>query len=155
MQVHLSGPILDSWKALTSALPDKTKPRQVWKAFARGPQQHTRQILSRNWNSVNRSALKRSQRDKDENENDIRLSPLQQVLHPAISNYADVLISMESRQVSVLISFTLVKYLHHCGHGISQSLYTLHHTESQRNQQPTIHACSQPCANLKKPNSET
>ena len=114
VQVHLSGPILDSWKALTSALPDKTKPRKVWRAFARGPQQHTRQILSRNWNSVNRSALKRGQRDKSENENDIRLSSLQQVLYPAISNYADVLISMESRQVSVLIiSLALVEYLYH------------------------------------------
>jgi hypothetical protein len=131
VQVHLSGPILDSWKALTSALPDKTKPRKVWRAFARGPQQHTRQILSRNWNSVNRSALKRGQRDKSENENDIRLSSLQQVLYPAISNYADVLISMESRQVSVLIYFVLEKYLHRCGHGISQLFYTLNRTEPQ------------------------
>jgi len=98
MQVHLSGPILDSFETLTGSLPDKTKPKQMWKAFARGPQQHTRQVLSRNWNSVNRNALKRSQRARSENENDISLSPLQQVLYPAISNYADVLISMESRQ---------------------------------------------------------
>lgn len=103
-QVHLSGPILDSWESLTNALPDKTKPRQLWRAFGKGLQQHTRQVLSRNWNSVNRSALKRSQRArKSEDENDIGFSPLQQVLYPALSNYADVLISMESRQVSVFI----------------------------------------------------
>lgn len=106
MQVHLSGPILDSWETLTGSLPDKTKPKQMWRAFAGGPQQHTRQVLSRNWNNVNRSALKRNQRESSENENDITFSPLQQVLYPAISRYADVLISMESRQVSVYHPFS-------------------------------------------------
>lgn len=108
MQVHLSGPILDSWEKLTGSFPDKTKPKQKWKAFARGPQQHTRQVLSRNWNNFNRSGLKRSQRESSENENDISLSPLQKVLYPAISRYTDVLISMESRQVRVYPSFLFI-----------------------------------------------
>lgn len=117
MQVHLSGPILDSWETLTgSKLPDKTKSKQMWRAFAGWPQQHTRQVLSRNWNTVNRSALKRNkQRESSENENDIRLSSLQQVIYPAMSRYADVLISMESRQVSIYPSFlccwTFTSYL--------------------------------------------
>ena len=137
MQVHLSGPILDSWETLTRSLPDKTKPKQMWKAFARGPQQHTRQVLSRNWNSVNRNALKRSQRERSENENDISLSPLQQVLYPAISNYADVLISMESRQVSVFLLLFL-------GLSSSSSIYKpltnlLHSTSHRTAMKSTIY----------------
>ena len=100
LQVHLSGPTLDSWNSITTAAPNETKPKQLWKAFAKGPQQHVRQVLSRNWNTVNRSALKRNQRERSENENSMSFSSLQQVLYPVISSYADILITNESRQVS-------------------------------------------------------
>lgn len=104
MQVHLSGPLLDSWEALADSIPKKVKSKHIWRAFTRGPQQHIRQVLGRNWNTINQSALKRGHQSGGSNseqqgENEIRFSPLQQVLYPALSRYADVMISTENRQV--------------------------------------------------------
>ena len=104
MQVHLSGPLLDSYEALVDSIPKKVKSKHTWRAFTRGPQKHIRQILGRNWNTINQSALKRGRQRGERNseqqgENEIRFSPLQQVLYPALSRYADVMISMETRQV--------------------------------------------------------
>ena len=104
MQVHLSGPLLDSWEALADSIPKKVKSKHIWKAFTRGPQQHIRQVLGRNWNTINQSALKRGHQrggsnSEQQGENEIRFSPLQQVLYPALSRYADVMISTETRQV--------------------------------------------------------
>lgn len=104
MQVHLSGPLLDSYEALVDSIPKKVKSKHTWRAFTRGPQKHIRQVLGRNWNTINQSALKRGRQRGERNseqqgENEIRFSPLQQVLYPALSRYADVMISMETRQV--------------------------------------------------------
>jgi hypothetical protein len=107
MQVHLSGPLLDSWEALAASITKKVKSKHIWRAFTRGPQQHIRQVLGRNWNTINQSALKRGHQrggsnSEQQGENEIRFSPLQQVLYPALSRYADVMISMETRQVRAI-----------------------------------------------------
>ncbi len=107
MQVHLSGPLLDSWEALAVSIPKKVKSKHIWKAFTRGPQQHIRQVLGRNWNTFNQASLKRGHQrggsnSEQQGENEIRFSPLQQVLYPALSRYADVMISMETRQVRAI-----------------------------------------------------
>jgi len=126
VDVQMSGPILDCWDDTTNALengasvqngmksPKKKQgnTRKNWEALAAGPYQHVRQVLSRNWKSVNRSALKRSSAAGDgaeeSNGSDEHaggsvgkvFSSLQLAMYPAVSRYADVMISSETRQVS-------------------------------------------------------
>jgi len=57
---------------------------------------------------------------EQQGENEVRFSPLQQVLYPALSRYADVMISTETRQVRastffdffrLSLMFTYVNYI--------------------------------------------
>ena len=139
MDIQMSGPLLDSWDecmnkhggssnsadGASSASSAKHKKKQsksstsevgkqvkkTWEEFAHGPYQHMRQVLTRNWKSVNKGALKRNSKrgsmaddtgvDVDEgDENGKLFSSLQLSLYPAIARYADVMISAETRQVS-------------------------------------------------------
>ena len=104
IDVHLSGPLLDQWNDLTKCIMDqKSQPlkkqtkraiRKIWEEFARGPYEHAREILTRNWrSSVNQIKLKAT----DDRE---VFSSLQLALYPAISRYADVMVTCETRQVS-------------------------------------------------------
>jgi hypothetical protein len=121
VDVHMAGPLLDAWDAIltnhvTVAAPLNGKSpkkkqsnahtRRAWEEFAAGPYQHVREVLARNWKSVNRSAMKRSSASSGEDNGSNRsarteFSPLQLAMYPAIARYADVLISSETRQVSL------------------------------------------------------
>lgn len=109
VDVHLSGPILDQWDSLERAMEisDEKQPqerkyvRKLWEQFAKGPYDHAREVLTRNWKDVNKSFL----RAKSSNEK--VFSSLQLALYPAVSRYADVLMTAETRQVRYsYVSFT-------------------------------------------------
>ena len=101
VDVHISGPLLDQWDSLELAAKDlngvqskeKKVVRKLWEQFAKGPYDHAREVLTRNWREVNKPYL----RAKSSNEN--VFSSLQSALYPAISRYADVLMTAETRQV--------------------------------------------------------
>lgn len=104
VDVHLSGPILDQWDSLEKTInasnqtnKDKNHSRRIWEQFAQGPYQHAREVLTRNWREVNKSHLS----GKVKKSEDRVFSSMQVALYPAISRYADVLVTNETRQVSV------------------------------------------------------
>mmetsp|Transcript_23035 Transcript_23035/g.49872 ORF Transcript_23035/g.49872 Transcript_23035/m.49872 type:complete len:880 (+) Transcript_23035:50-2689(+) len=122
MDVQMSGPLLDSWdKVMTNISGDNGKSpkksksnihtKKAWEEYSAGPYQHVRQVLERNWKGVNKSALKRS---SGGGEGKV-FSPLQSVMYPAISRYADVLISSETRQkrdeINNLLSMHVVNHV--------------------------------------------
>jgi hypothetical protein len=119
MDVQMSGSLLESWEEVdtaknTGATTKKNKQkssRKLWETFAKGPFLHVRQVLARNWRGVNKSVLKRYAKNNDKAEEDAPedttetkvgrlLTPMQLALYPAISRYADVLVTAETRQVS-------------------------------------------------------
>jgi hypothetical protein len=115
MEISLSGRLLAAWEDHARvAIADYG----TWEGFARGPYRHVRKVLSGNWDVVNKSLLTTSspvrQRHRllqrqlpnqdvgpnvDDHLRDI-MTPLQMAIYPAISRYADVLITSETRRVS-------------------------------------------------------
>ncbi|KAL7510180.1 hypothetical protein ACHAXN_012507 [Cyclotella atomus] len=95
LDVHLSGPLLDQWESIEEAMKmqsngaKKSHVRRAWEHFAKGPFGHAREILTRNWREVNKSYIRGDGRV---------FSSLQLALYPAISRYADVLMTAETRQ---------------------------------------------------------
>lgn len=116
VDVQMSGRLLNSWDSIVKnvggTVPNGKTPkkkqsnlqtRKAWEEFATGPNQHVKQVLSRNWKNVNKSALKRSARGaRKESESTggvgKEFSALQLAMYPAMARYADVLISSETRQ---------------------------------------------------------
>mmetsp|Transcript_28698 Transcript_28698/g.60592 ORF Transcript_28698/g.60592 Transcript_28698/m.60592 type:complete len:961 (+) Transcript_28698:101-2983(+) len=125
VDVQMSGPLLDAWDKIVTDVssggaiqngksPNKKKKqsniqtKRAWESFASGPYQHVRQVLTRNWKTVNKSALKRRTsaggggEEGAESDNGIVggkvFSSLQLAMYPAVARYADVLISSETRQ---------------------------------------------------------
>lgn len=132
-EVQMSGPLLDLWdqsfynvtdfvknskpneKTTKSTNGKDASPKQIqylWRALALAPYQHIKQVLIRNWISVNNEALtQRAKKDGNKMTAEERVfSPLQMVLYPAVSRYADVLLTMENRQVSLVYSI-LIRYM--------------------------------------------
>jgi len=105
VDVHLSGPLLDKWDSIEKMMSiqsNGTKKqnkyiRNIWEQFARGPYEHAREVLTRNWKDVNHPFL-RGSRGADGKV----FSSLQLALYPAISRYADVLMTTETYQVRTL-----------------------------------------------------
>jgi hypothetical protein len=100
LDVHLSGPLLDQWTSIEKATglqsvngeeAKKCRVRRAWEYFAKGPYGHAREVLTRNWREVNQSYIRGN--------GDRVFSSLQLALYPAISRYADVLMTAETRQV--------------------------------------------------------
>jgi len=137
-EVQMSGPLLDLWDQSFNSVNDCVKyskpdekttkstngkdasPQQIqylWRALALAPYQHIKQVLTRNWTSVNNEALtQRAKKDgnKMTAEGNV-FSPLQMVLYPAVSRYADVLLTMENRQnrdeISQLLSMHVLDHV--------------------------------------------
>lgn len=109
MNVHLSGPLLDQWDSLEKAVASlgekkpKSLVRRLWEEFCKGSYSHGREILTRNWKNVNKALIKGAA--------DKVFSSLQLALYPAVSTYADVLMTAETRQVSsIIVAHTLSFY---------------------------------------------
>ena len=111
MEISLAGRLLAAWEDYARvAIADDG----AWEGFARGPYRHVRKVLSDNWDVVNKSLLATSssmrQRHKQLPNEDFgptvvghlrdSMTPLQLAIYPAISRYADVLITSETRRVS-------------------------------------------------------
>ena len=77
-----------------------TATKKSWNEFALGPYQHVREVIARNWSTVNKDKSGKKKNNKGDDDKVIFTS-LQTVLYPAISRYADVLITSENRQVSI------------------------------------------------------
>ena len=91
--------------------------KQSWNEFALGPYKHVRQVITRNWSTVNKSNKSEKKKNKMGDDAKVIFTSLQTVLYPALSRYADVLICSENRQVSsrfvYLVLFkhgTILKY---------------------------------------------
>lgn len=111
LEMQMSGRLLKTWEDILSNIADssswrKTKSdentqnviqtKRAWEEFAVGPYQFVRQVLTSNWKNVNKAALKR-RADRGNKWN--VFSTMQMAMNPAVSRYADVLITSESRQV--------------------------------------------------------
>lgn len=101
VDVHLSGPLLDQWDSLEKAIvpsngtkKQKSQVRRLWEQFSKGPYGHGREVLTRNWRDVNKAHIKGGVESDDK-----VFSSLQLALYPAVSRYADVLMTAETRQV--------------------------------------------------------
>jgi hypothetical protein len=100
VEVTLSGPLLETYESIENAVGKKEKSksaiRKIWKVLAKGPFSHARTVLTRNWNG-----------DKDVSGDVVGqvFSSLQLGFYPAVARYADVLLTVETRQVC---DFTLV-----------------------------------------------
>ena len=124
VEVQLSGPLLDAFNdiatrhndaqngnKLTLAKQNNTaQTKQVWDEFALGPYQHVRQVLSRNWTSVNNKSSKKKQKEGIKNNGRV-FTPLQSTIYPALSRYADVLLTNEAYQNRTEINSVLCLHI--------------------------------------------
>lgn len=126
LEVQISGRLLNTWEcALTCIVdssgghPDKSSEKKMngiqtkkaWEEFASGPYQYVRKALTSNWRSVNTSVWKHTDNGSIRNV----FSALQMTMYPAVSRYADVLITSESRQnrdeINTLLSLHVLNHV--------------------------------------------
>jgi hypothetical protein len=125
LEVQISGQLLNTWEyALTSIIgssgghPDESSEKKTnaiqnkkaWEKFALGPYQYVRQVLTSHWKSVNNTVLKHTDNRSKRNV----FSAVQMAIYPAVSRYADVLITSESGQVRRLFPGVLYKNILLC-----------------------------------------
>ena len=106
IDMQATGSLIDILENVEGDETKRSKSRKAWEALAMGPYQHVRQVLSRNWADVNHI--------KD-NKLSVPFSPLQLALYPAISSYADAMISSVNRRnrndVANLLSLHVVNHV--------------------------------------------
>ena len=106
IDMQVTGPLIEILENVGSNEKDRSKSRKAWKALSLGPYQHVRQVLTRNWAGVNH--LK-------DNKLKVPFSPLQLALYPALSSYADIMISSVTRRnqndVTNLLSLHIINHV--------------------------------------------
>mmetsp|Transcript_1368 Transcript_1368/g.3252 ORF Transcript_1368/g.3252 Transcript_1368/m.3252 type:complete len:826 (-) Transcript_1368:693-3170(-) len=106
IDMQATGSLIEILENVESIEKKRSKTRKAWEALSLGPYQHVRQVLTRNWAGVNH--LK-------DNKLSVPFSPLQLALYPAISSYADVMISSVTRRnrndVANLLSLHIINHV--------------------------------------------
>ncbi len=113
LEVQISGRLLNTWECALTCIVDSSgrrpekssemkmngiQTKKAWEEFALRPYQYVRKALTSNWRSVNTTVWKHTDNGSKRNV----FSALQMTMYPAVSRYADVLITSESRQVRKL-----------------------------------------------------